>query len=619
MTPSTPYIQTPELDALLRLGVRETLATTDFPTALAAFLAALPETAPDLVAEISPGAERAFGFALLREIWNRTPRPDRGWKRLPLAKPERNAPCPCGSGRKYKQCCAKLEGLGPPLPDRFTLLGYVLETIPVARYRTLPYKQLDPEEVAHVASEWGKEGRIEPAILLLEALLSPDGKLDARHEFAFDELCNLYLDAGRPAERLALVERFQQATDKSLRVAAWQRRATIHADAGELDDAWRAFKEAQRLDPDNPALSHLELTLLANEGRFDEAQTRAAFWARRLTKLGYGNTEIVAFLEAVAEDPAELAEMFDNLDAWEIEDVSKASEEQAEAFIRLIENLPVPACHYRLSCHEDSAGPLVPTAELAAIEAEWERIYWGDEEDRDAWEDSKWIDWLAHTPLAWQSFAVIEDVVDIFEYELFPAAYEERLNAAEARLIDHAVALLRRVIAENDAEGKKLEWSCLENRSALRLLMHAAEFARETDTELPLLEWLLALNPDDNGGQRQRLVHLYCELGRPADALAVCERYPDDDLPGTLYGRVLALYLLGRRGEAVAALAHARERLPKVLDMLIAQQIEPPAMTPGIIKHGSDDEAWQYRLECRGSWEKCNALGWLKEVAGYKA
>ena len=25
------------------------------------------------------------------------------------AKPKRNAPCPCGSGKKYKQCCGKRE------------------------------------------------------------------------------------------------------------------------------------------------------------------------------------------------------------------------------------------------------------------------------------------------------------------------------------------------------------------------------------------------------------------------------------------------------------------------------------------------------------------------------
>jgi preprotein translocase subunit SecA len=25
------------------------------------------------------------------------------------AKPKRNAPCPCGSGKKHKQCCGKSE------------------------------------------------------------------------------------------------------------------------------------------------------------------------------------------------------------------------------------------------------------------------------------------------------------------------------------------------------------------------------------------------------------------------------------------------------------------------------------------------------------------------------
>lgn len=114
-------------------------------------------------------------------------------------------------------------------------------------------------------------------------------------------------------------------------------------------------------------------------------------------------------------------------------------------------------------------------------------------------------------------------------------------------------------------------------------------------------------------------MHLYCERGRPADALAVCDRYPGDAPPGTLYGRVLALYLLGRRGEAVAALAHAKKRLPKVLKTLVAARPKPPAMTPGMVTQGGDDEAWHYRLECRRSWEKCDALGWLREVAGRKA
>jgi preprotein translocase subunit SecA len=29
------------------------------------------------------------------------------------AKPKRNDPCPCGSGKKYKQCCGKKQGRPP--------------------------------------------------------------------------------------------------------------------------------------------------------------------------------------------------------------------------------------------------------------------------------------------------------------------------------------------------------------------------------------------------------------------------------------------------------------------------------------------------------------------------
>jgi len=59
---------------------------------------------------------------------------------------------------------------------------------------------------------------------------------------------------------------------------------------------------------------------------------------------------------------------------------------------------------------------------------------------------------------------------------------------------------------------------------------------------LPLLEWLvLTLNPNDNQAFRDELVHVYLDRGRPADALAVCERYPEDALSGMMFGRVLAL------------------------------------------------------------------------------
>ncbi len=618
MAPDTDHESSTELDALLRLGVQTTLAGADFKLAFETFLAEMPRQVPGFVVRLPPGAERSIGMAVFREIWNHTPRPELGWKRLSLPKPERNAPCPCGSSRKYKQCCAPMEGSSPFPSDGFTVLSYVFETVPVADYGNLPFRQLDPEEVAHVASEWQKDGRIEPATQLLEALLAPGNKLDSRHEPAFDTLCDLYLDDDRPEARLALVEHVMQCQDKPLRAAAWQRRATLHADSGEHAQAWDVFKEAQRLDPDNPSLAHLELVLLANQDRYDEARTRAAFWARRLVKLGYGDEPIVALMEDVARDPEVLRAMLaahQHDEDWDAE----ATPEDFDALESLIGNLPAPSCQYRLSPQDGGAGPLQALPELDAVEQGWDDIYWGDAEERNPWSDARWLGWLGDHPLAWQSFAVIEDLIGILEDSLFPEDADDRLDRMEDRLYDHALALLRKVLGDNGAEGLTLEWGWMENRPVLRVLMQKIDRARYTPEELPLLEWLvLTLNPNDNGGQRERLVHALCEAGRAADALAVCDRYPGDDMAGILYGRVLALYLLGRRSDAVAALAHAAKRLPKVLKTLIAARPRTPPLTPGMVTHGGDDEAWHYRVASLETWGKCEALDWLKQTAGRK-
>jgi tetratricopeptide (TPR) repeat protein len=619
MAPDTAHESSSELDALLRLGVQTALAGADFKQAFESFLAEMQRQLPGFAARLPPGAERSIGLAVFREIWNHTPRPAQGWKRLTVPKPERNAPCSCGSGKKYKQCCAPREEISPFPSDGFTVLGYVLETVPVADFGNVPFRQLDPEEVEHVASEWQKDGRIEPATRLLEALLAPGNKLDSRHEPAFDTLCDLYLDDGRAEARLALVERFMQQQDKPLRAAAWQRRATLHADSGEHARAWEVFKEAQRLDPDNPSLAHLELVLLANQDRYDEARTRAAFWAKRLVKLGYGDEPIVALMEDVARDPEVLRAMLaahQHDEDWDAE----ATPEDLDALEGLIENLPAPSCQYRLSPQDGGAGPLQASAELDAVEQDWDDSYWGDAEERNPWSDTRWLGWLGDHPLAWHSFAVIEDVIGILGDSLFPEDAVDRLDRMEDRLYGHAIALLRKVLADNRAEGLTLEWGWMENRPALRLLMQKIDLARYSPEELPLLEWLvLTLNPNDNGGQRERLVHALCEAGRPADALAVCDRYPGDGLAGTLYGRVLALYLLGRRSDAVAALAHAAKRLPKVLKTLIAARPKTPPLTPGMVTHGGDDEAWHYRVASLETWGKCEALDWLKQTAGRKA
>lgn len=615
-----------EIDELLRSAVRCALDNTDFEAALNSYRKLLPEVAPSLVAQMPPieEAQRALAFAMFREVWNRVPRPDHDWRPRPLPKPERNGSCPCGSGRKYKQCCGPLAGASPLGGEGLSLLSYVLERVPMSQYKNLPFNKLSAEELGHVASQWLEQDRHEEAVALLEPLLADPARLDARHEYAFDMLCDAYLELDHPIKRMRLVESLMQTPDRVLKSAAMHRRCTMLADQGEYPAAWKLFKEAQRIDPDNPSLAHLEVTLLISQGEVGEAQERARLWAARLKKLGYGGEKIVDLMEEIAQDPSAFIEAIDH--GGDMEELAEEGldDQSLLQLISLVEALPAPACHYRLQSREGDAGPLQADAELAIIEAEWREVYLaGDDPDDDGvypWTDTAWLDWLAEHPLAWHSFAILEDLVMSIDYAQFDDdELESQLDSLVELLLDRALALLRLNLGKNEADACKLEWGWMENRPALRLLGQSIELAEGTAEELPLLEWLvLTLNPNDNQGLRGRLVHVYAGSGRAADALAICERYPDDTLGAMMYARVLALYLLQRHGDAVAALEEAMKRSPLIAKMLTAKKPRMPELQAGVTTLGGEDEAWYYRQSWRSVWESSGALDWLRQVNGVK-
>jgi tetratricopeptide (TPR) repeat protein len=615
-----------ELDELLRGAVRCALDTADFKTALDCYRKLLPEAAPSLVAQLPPDeeAQRMLAFAMFREIWNRVPRPDHDWRARPEAKPERNGPCPCGSGRKYKQCCGPLAGASPFGGDGLSLLSYVLERVPMSQYKTLPFNKLSPEELGHVASQWLEEDRYEEAVALLEPLLAHPDKLDARHEYAFDMLGDAYLELDEPDKRMRLVESMMQSPDRVLKSAAMHRRCTMLADRGEYAAAWKLFKEAQRTDPDNPSLAHLEVIMLINQGDVGEAQERARFWAKRLRTLGYGGEQIVELLEEIAQDPSEFIEKLNLGGDWEASDGEGLDDRSLLQLIGMVEALPAPAGHYRLQPQAGEAGPLEADAELASVEAEWREVYKaGDDPDSDGiypWTDTAWLDWLAGHPLAWHSFAILDDLLMAIDYALFnDDELESRLDAIVEVLLARALALLQLNLGENGAGDCKLEWGWMENHPALRLLGQAIERVEDTPEELPLLEWLvLKLNPNDNLGLRERLVHVYAAAGRAADALAVCERYPNDALGAMMYAHVLALYLLQRQDDAATALAEAQKRSPRIAKMLTARNPSMPELQPGLMTLGGEDEAWYYRQNWLAVWESTGALDWLRQATGVK-
>lgn len=372
------------------------------------------------------------------------------------------------------------------------------------------------------------------------------------------------------------------------------------------------------MNPDNPSLSHLEIVLLAQQGRIEEVKARAEFWARRLTKLGYGNDPIVELMEQVSQNPDYLGQM---LSKQGVHDIFVVSHEDVQALASAVDKLSPLISLYTLSPIQDSegnesAGPLLPSKEIAAIERKWwERNF--DEEDAvcNIWYDPTWLEWMADNPKAWMSFGVIEAIVETFSEPIFDEKSHALLDKIEQKLLSHAVEVLKLVIAKNGAEDLKFEWGWLENRSALRLLMWHIDLTPRAD-ELPLLEWLvLKLNPSDNSGHRGRLLHAYCMAGRASDGLALCERYPDDHMAEMLYGEVLAKYVSGDVSGAAKALAYARKERPKVLRTLIAARPKEPELRQGLVSLGGDDEAWYYRINCREAWVKSGALDWLKGQA----
>ena len=164
-----------------------------------------------------------------------------------------------------------------------------------------------------------------------------------------------------------------------------------------------------------------------------------------------------------------------------------------------------------------------------------------------------------------------------------------------------------------------MPWALEENRPALRLLWQYIERIREDsrDRAERFERLYLRLNPHDNHGIRAPLVNHLLLTGRDADALAVAQRYPRDRLPELAYGRVLALYRLGRLDDAARALVEAKQYLPLVPEYLLRKHVEMPAPDEFHVKLGGDDLAWLYREDMRAVWMAADGMRrWLAREAG---
>jgi hypothetical protein len=290
------------------------------------------------------------------------------------------------------------------------------------------------------------------------------------------------------------------------------------------------------------------------------------------------------------------------------------------------ENSGAPAVEPAIT--RDPEYMLKSSATMAAIEAEWHR----------AWPLAKpfstdplpreisdvlampqvefWVMFLEHHPEAFNSFDILDDVA--IALDLLPDDPSGWTSITERnKLFARADALLRIVVGNVAKTNWRLPWIVEQNRPVLRMMV-ADAFQRYESVNgqwLPVMQTVLKLNPNDNHGLRDYVINERLRQGDNVGALNLAQCYPDDSAPAISFGRILALYRLGRMAEAHRVLNDVNQWSPKTARWLLPARKAAPKETSAYgIEVGGDEEAWIYREQMRDVWAATpDALAWLKK------
>ncbi|MEW6220734.1 MAG: hypothetical protein AB1634_14550 [Thermodesulfobacteriota bacterium] len=610
--------------------------------------------APMEGAVYAPEELKEMAAQLGRLIWEQMPLPSRDFQTAPVT------PCLEPSGpRPLPEPPPEADPEAePPFLDSQDCWFYLLFHLPAASIQQAVAAERVPlGALADAAMELLHDGRPEKALVLLEPLFEdPIRDHSAVAGDALDVLLNVYDDLDWGAKKQRLIRRILDAVPRSpLRAAAYQRLASIYMDDGDTFSAWEAFRQAQRDDPDEPSLGSLEVHLLMADNQPEQARERARFWIKRLERLGFQPEEPpLDFLLQVAADPQAA---FTDLS---IEMAGGAGMRLLE-WLRQVAARPLPAYRLRGLGHPPAGRPATggglvrqlkglarrvgqgrlpseaPPGQMLALEAPpgirevevgWQAILGLGKPagispeppvDPDPWDPDRedaWAGFLEAHAEAFDSLDILDDLANVLV--LHPQGGVACLEQAIlAPLLFRARDLAQALLAERD--DLELPWLAPDNRPLLRLLARLVTFflhENEEEEAMATAAILLRLNPEDQHGVRALLVNLHLRHGADGEALAICQRFPEDVLPDTLYGQALALFRQGRQDEADAALTHAAEALPRVTRFLTAERVKEPRFDDsGTVEPGGDDQAYLYREDMRDVWQATpGAIDWVRKL-----
>lgn len=556
------------------------------------------------------GGNLALAQAMAPELWSQTPLKRLDFACEPLARPGRNEPCWCDSGRKTKHCCGAVS-LPGPIPEHLmwmlSLRDWKGDTLKAALASgRAPAQAL--LEAGLIAAESEQRGR---AQLILEALFDQSdwSHLPEQAEPAFELLIDIYQERGFHRKRASLLDEVLEHGPLFLRGVALERLCLMYLDSDDLASARETFVRAQQALPDSPTLAYIEAMLLLHEGNTEEAAERARFWFRRLSRHGDMEPEQLAFLAELAENPeATLAEQMVNSE----EDLAEPLA-SLQALLAVLPTAPV------LDFRRTASGELEyhSTAREDTLFAAWQEYFqvMVDEEsamgfEADPWPHaSEWLGALCAHPEWLDSPKVVQSLT---------LALTSRFGSlpwmAPSLFEPLAIRLERWLDQLEGLGGGSFVWEVADNavllRTGLALVVGMERGARQRSRQLA--ERLLAFDDQDSLGLRELVLDQLLREGRDEHALEVSCQPTDSPLLGVLMGQALALYRLERHAEAEEALREAAAINQHVVAMLCADN--PRAVTSGgeAPESGSRAEAWQYRILMRDQWAKTRgALAWL--------
>ncbi|HEX4495389.1 MAG TPA: SEC-C metal-binding domain-containing protein [Thermoanaerobaculia bacterium] len=504
-----------EFALFLRQAVSEALRVEDG----AAFFAWMNEAAPRLLPELFeklPDEEARKGFATEfgRSLWNSMPLPDNGFRPRPVARPERNEPCPCGSGKKYKKCCSEWADGAPPL-DAEGIWMLVAEELPQEQVEALGASGRMPRTVlGGVATALLDDGDAARALALVRPLFERPERLDERDSASLNTLLEAYEALGLEEERWEEAERLARDLRPPLRAVLWENLARAYAVEGEMEEAWTALDRAREDDPESPALGPLEVSLLLAEGRTVEAGERARHWRGRL-KEGDLSEQGFEFLAQVGENAEETQLRFS------FGDEVTVLVHQLETWLAKAEP-PAPLYSLAAVPGDDGAGQLVPAASLRALEEGFEALFYPpgassepdlaeeEDEDWDPWDEDRaerWLGFVVAHPEALDSVDILEDVAHAVS-ELAADRYAFLDRPLLRPILDRGLAIVRQALAAHPGIAR-LPSELEPNGSALALIVAATAQAHrlgETDAARELLGWLRTIEPRslEEGGQEEQ-------------------------------------------------------------------------------------------------------------------